>query len=53
MLIGRVVVELVERAPSDGECGAGGPDPGRHILLPSVFDLGYTALSRLALDELI
>ena len=34
-----------------------GPDPhphrNRHRLLPSVFDLGYTALSRLALDELI
>jgi IclR family pca regulon transcriptional regulator len=30
-----------------------GPDPRRHRLLASVFDLGYTALSRLALDELI
>jgi IclR family pca regulon transcriptional regulator len=28
-------------------------DPARHSLLPSVFDLGYTALSRLTLDELI
>lgn len=32
---------------------ATGPDPRHHRLLPSVFDLGYTALSRLALDELI
>jgi IclR family pca regulon transcriptional regulator len=32
---------------------ATGPDPRRHRLLPSVFDLGYTALSRLSLDELI
>lgn len=30
-----------------------GPDSRRHRLSPSVFDLGYTALFRLALDELI
>lgn len=29
-----------------------GPDPRHHRLLPSVFDLGYTTLSRLTLDEL-